>query len=166
MNPVSLSPLHPIESGHVAGDAQGMLRQGEPEVAMKEISHDQPGGGVEAAEEDDQEGLGERIPKVGRRPDIPTRKEIEEHFPLHVHYRAWCPHCVAGRSTSRQHRCQEDEEVLGPCVSLDYAFKYGDEKEEATSPVLVAVDKGTGAIMGSGGRQQRRRFGDRDQVVG
>ena len=95
---------------------------------------------------EDPAALGERLPKVGRRPNVPTRKEIDEHFPLHVHYRSWCPHCQAGRSTSQQHRGSQEDEVLGPCVSMDYAFKYDDEKEEATSPVLLAVDKGSGAI--------------------
>ena len=35
----------------------------------------------------DRDELGERKPKVGWRPDILTKKGIEEHFPLHVHYR-------------------------------------------------------------------------------
>ena len=37
---------------------------------------------------------------IMRRPYTPTQREIDEHMPLHLPYRAWCPHCVAGRGIS------------------------------------------------------------------
>ena len=91
--------------------------------------------------------LGERRPKVGRRPDTPTKVEMEEHMCLHVHYRSWCPHCVAGRSISRQHRRKDaQEESLGRVISIDYAFKIAEEVEADAAPVLVAFDHTTKAI--------------------
>ena len=63
-----------------------------------------------------------------------------------MHYRAWCPHCQAGKSASKQHRRQKEDEVLGPCIRLDYAFKNDDDRESSVLPVLVAVDKGKASI--------------------
>ena len=33
-----------------------------------------------------------RQPRVGRRPQAPTKAEIEEHYPLHLNFRSWCEH--------------------------------------------------------------------------
>ena len=38
--------------------------------------------------------------RIANKPTLPTKAEIEEHFPLHLHYRNWCPHCVAGKARS------------------------------------------------------------------
>ena len=32
-----------------------------------------------------------RKPKAGRIPEAPTKRELEEHLPLHMPYKAWCP---------------------------------------------------------------------------
>jgi len=72
---------------------------------------------------------------------------VEEHNPLHVHYRTWCPHWVAGRAISRQHRRQAAyEEHLGVIVSIDYAFKAADEKEAETAAIMIAYEHKTKAI--------------------
>ena len=51
-------------------------------------------------ERGEREGEGEeeegRKPNVGKRPVAPTQAEIDEHYPLHLNYRSWCPHCRAG----------------------------------------------------------------------
>ena len=61
-----------------------------------------------------------RRAKIGRRPDLPTKADIEEHYPLHLHYRSWCEHCVAGKARLAQHRVQPaDRERLGITVSAD-----------------------------------------------
>ena len=58
-----------------------------------------------------------------------------------------CPHCVAGRSISRQHRRQAAcEEHLGVIVSIDYAFKAADEKEAETAAIIFAYEHNTRAI--------------------
>ena len=64
-----------------------------------------------------------RAPRVARRPILPTKAEIEEHFPLHLNYRSRCAHCRAGKARLAQHRVQPaDRERLGVTVHMDYAF--------------------------------------------
>ena len=139
----AIRPLYPLDNGHAAAVVQGEeVREGREADAQGEIV-----GPIEGDEaEDDPDELEGRKPRIGRRPNAPTKAEIEEHNPLHVHYRAWCIHCQAGRSTCRQHRRNKEREALGPSISIDYAFKYDDETEEATSPVLVVVDAMTESI--------------------
>ena len=99
--------------------------------------------GAQEGQEDaaDEHEYGERRPKPGRQPRGPTQAEIDEHYPLHVHYRSWCPHCRAGRSLGKQHRSADGSEAdIGICISLDYAFQCPEEIEDGTPPILVAVD--------------------------
>ena len=81
-----------------------------------------------------------RKPRVGRVPITPTKADLEEHLPLHLEYREWCPHCVAGKSTGEQHRSRQEEEALGSTVSVDYAFMVPEEQEQDMCPILVAYD--------------------------
>ena len=83
-----------------------------------------------------------RKPQIARRPNAPTKAEIEEHLPLHLEYRSWCPHCVAGKGISNQHRQNLDGHSgeLGPTVSLDYCFMTADEEEEDMRAILVGYD--------------------------
>ena len=56
-------------------------------------------------DEDDIKDLDEaRKAAVMRRPYTPTQKEIEDHLPLHLPYRSWCPHCVAGKGVGGHHK--------------------------------------------------------------
>ena len=129
-------------SGVERGSAEG-------EIAVAEDpAHLEPLTAVESAEDEvDGEELGERRPKIGRRPYTPTEAEVGEHNPLFVHYRTWCPHCVAGRSISRQHRRQAAyEESMGITLSVDYAFKIAEEADEKTAPILIAYEHKTGSI--------------------
>ena len=51
---------------------------------------------------------------IARRPALPTKAEIDEHYPLHLHYRSCCKHCVAGKARSNQHpKKDKAEERLG-----------------------------------------------------
>ena len=71
----------------------------------------------------------------------PTKAEVEEHNRTHAEYRSWCPHCVAGKSVSAQHRRRDpNEEKLGVTISIDYAFRTAEEAEEDLAPILVAYD--------------------------
>ena len=118
----SISPITQNESGRAEDGARGSIGGEAMRVEGESASRE------EAQEVDaDPEDLGERKPNIARRPDKPTKAMIDEHEPLHVHYRSWCPHCQAGRSTSKQHKGKpSDEEPLGPTISIDYAFKYDD----------------------------------------
>jgi hypothetical protein len=81
--------------------------------------------------------------KIGRRPILPTKAEIEEHYPLHLHYRSWCKHCVAGKARANQHQSKDkDIEKLGTTWNADYCFMGGkyNESEDGMQPSLVMYD--------------------------
>ena len=72
--------------------------------------------------------------RVGCRPLLPTKADIDEHFPLHLNFRSWCAHCRAGKSRLAQHVVEAgDRERLGVTVMMDYAFLVAEEVEEACS---------------------------------
>ena len=137
------------------GGIEGASAEGEFAVA-EDLAHPEPSAADEkAADEVDVDNLDERQPRVGRRPYTPTRAEVEEHSPLHVHDWSWCPSCVAGRSTSKKHRSQAAyHEAMGKKMSVDYAFKIAEEADNKTVPVLGirAQDK---VALSPGGRSQR-----------
>ena len=82
-----------------------------------------------------------RKPRVGRRPLLPTKADIDEHFPLHLNFRSWCVHCRAGKSRLAQHVVEAgDRERLGVTVMMDYAFLGAEEAEEGMQPTLVIYD--------------------------
>ena len=105
-----------VGAGEVSGDAAASSDV--VEVAMEEED-----GSPEEAEE-------ARKPQVAKRPVTPSRAEVESHLPLHVEYRSWCPHCVAGRGISMQHRQNtgDDPNELGITVSLDYCFMTAEDR--------------------------------------
>ena len=60
----------------------------------------------EADEPDVHGGVGDeelRKPRIGRRPILPTKAEVMEHFPLHLQYRSWCRHGRAGKGRLAPH---------------------------------------------------------------
>ena len=68
---------------------------------------------------------------MARRPQAPTKAEVDAHFPLHAEYRDWCPHCVAGRGMSTQHRHDKGKgEPIGTTVNLDYLFMILENEHE------------------------------------
>ena len=82
-----------------------------------------------------------RKPRIAVRPYAPTQAELDEHLPLHVNYRSWCEHCVAGKGISHQHTRRADGEApLGVTISVDYCFMVSEEVEEDMIPVLIAYD--------------------------
>ncbi len=80
---------------------------------------------------DDEENGESRAPKIASRPYIPTKAEIDAHYPLHAEYRSWCKFCVEGKEASRLHkRGDPTEEPVGVTVSIDYCFMTPEESEE------------------------------------
>ena len=101
--------------------------------------------GVDSSEiADHDERFEVRKHKIARKPVLPTKAEIDSHFPLHLEYRSWCKHCVSGKGRSNKHlQKDEDEESLGVTWHGDYAFTSGigyDESEEGMQASLVMYD--------------------------
>ena len=109
----------------------------------------------EAKEEGDEKNEEDevRVPRVGRRPELPTKAEIAEHFPLHLKYRSWCAHCRAGRARLAPHISEpQDRERIGITVNADFAFMGSEEAEEDMQPSLVIYDDHAGAFWALGVR--------------
>ena len=92
-----------------------------------------------------------RQPRIGRRPILPTKAEIDEHFPLHLNYRSWCEHCVAGKARQSQLRAEpHDREKLGITFSADDALMSAEDIEEDMKSTLVMYDDDKGAFWAIG----------------
>ena len=82
-----------------------------------------------------------RAPKVAPRPYVPTKAEVEAHFPLHAEFRSWCKYCVEGKSVSRLHqRGDPTEELIGVTIGIDYCFMVPEESEEGMDAIIVGYD--------------------------
>ena len=76
-----------------------------------------------------------RKPRVGRRPILPTKAEVEDHYLLHPHYRDWCSACRAGKGRLAPHFVEPPDMLqFGVTFSADYAFKWSEEVEEVMQP--------------------------------
>ena len=105
-------------------------------------------GDVEGQEADkgirEEEEITEaRTPKIARVPKTPTKADVEAHFPLHLEYREWCPHCVAGKGQVTPHKRGTGEERLGTTISVDYCFMVPEERSEELAPILLGYDDST-----------------------
>ena len=123
----TVRPIYPFTEGGSSASAEG----GPVKVGV--ISDEE---GTDDLEEEEA-----RRPRIARRPQTPTRAEVEAHMTLHAEYRDWCPHCVYGKGMSRQHRSSTgDDEKLGREFSLDYAFMTAEDVGEDMCPVLIGYD--------------------------
>ena len=91
-----------------------------------------------------EEGQEFRAPVIAPRPIAPTKAQLEEHLPLHLHYRSWCPQCVFGKGHSTHHRRGEGGLRDEPTIHLDYCFFSSktadlDDEEETDGSVKVLV---------------------------
>ena len=73
-------------------------------------------------------------------PSAPTKKELEEHLPLHVPYKSWCPVCVAGEGIHNQARRTTEEygELMGVSISMVYCF-LTNEGEKEDGPTIRTI---------------------------
>lgn len=128
----------------------GPVENEEPESEVREnadIVNDEERDVVEV--DDANEGV---VIKTLRRPEEPTKQEVEEHESSHIPYRKWCPSCVSGRGRSLQHSKvsdKEEEDTDVPTVAMDYGYlnEEGKSEEEAerdgSFPMLVVKDTKT-----------------------
>ena len=120
-------------------DAEGIALETAEEIAVETTTTTGPpllGG--------DRPEYDVRKHKTARRPLLPTKAEFDNHYPLHLNYRSWCKHCVAGKARSNQHiqNKEEDRVRLGTTLNADYAFMSGehDEGEQGMQPALIMYD--------------------------
>ena len=89
-------------------------------------------------------------------PAAPSAAEMEEHtLTGHTVYKAWCPHCVAGRGRDAPHSTLEPQGL--PIIYADYNFLTEDGQltrdaksiavGKKTLTCLVCVDRDSGATM-------------------
>ena len=91
----------------------------------------------------EEEGEETRTPRAGRIPTAPTKKELEEHLPLHVPYKELCPICVSSEGIHDQARrtAEAEKDRLGITISMDYCFLSSSEDLEHDPKVLIAGSK-------------------------
>ena len=96
----------------------------------------------ESRKEDDEEVEEVRKPKVGRIPKAPTKRELEEHLPLHIPYKAWCPICVSGEGIHNQARktVEGEGDRLGVTISFDYCFLTSEGEADEDPKILIMHD--------------------------
>ena len=93
-------------------------------------------------EEDNRiEGEEAVLPKRANQPMRPNAAEVENHMLTHLPFRAWCPHCVRGKSRSKPHKRSEAAHDV-PTLTLDYMFMHGSQRAGAEEgmPILVTRD--------------------------
>ena len=141
-NPDAWPSISPISAEERTADAAPDSGLRELEDVQRDREAQEPVQRVPDGSEPPPEQHSEvRVPRVARRPMLPTKAEIAEHFPLHLNFRSWCEHCMAGKSRIAQHVVQpSDRERLGITVHMDYAFMVPEEAEVDMQPTLVIYD--------------------------
>ena len=82
-----------------------------------------------------------------RVPRTPTQAEINDHLPLHLPYREWCPHCVDGGASGMTHKTDKEKgEPIGNTICMDYTFPSDRDAEEDANPILIMYDCRTRAL--------------------
>ena len=108
---------------------KGESLESEEELGESSAEETAVAGGREHAEADRPE-YEVRKHKAARRPLLPIKAEIDDHYPLHLNCRSWCKHCVAGKARSNQHvQSKEDKLRLGFTWDADSAFISGEHDE-------------------------------------
>ena len=92
-------------------------------------------------------------------PDLPSRREAEDHNLTHIPFRSWCNRCLRGRGRRSAHKRRHTKGEVTTC-SLDYMYLTEEGKEdeidaeEGTArgsttlrrPIIVGVDRKTGGV--------------------
>ena len=126
----SVSPIDGIYASPSLGTASatqdqkvGVAKNNEDDALPREVAdQDQH---EEVGEPDVHGGVGDeevRKPRVGRRPILPTKAEVMEHFPLHLQYRSWRRHCRAGRGRLAPHIVEPPDRERLAKKRISYVF--------------------------------------------
>ncbi len=101
VSPVTLGgPIHGLDQEErIQGEDKPEKARGSQEGVKDTMEEDEEEQEIKV--EDLEEG-GRKM-KVIRKPQEPTKEEVEEHSLIHVPFRSWCPHCVRGRGRNPGH---------------------------------------------------------------
>ena len=142
-----MSPISP--QNHLEEDLDGAE---DAEASIEELIEDQ--GPTEEVTASDSEVDEARVVKRPHDPGKPTRKELEEHLPLHWPFRSWCRHCVRGRGVASPHKRRSDEDKEFPqgripTISLDHCFLGSERSEDSAhaNPFLIVYDNETEGVF-------------------
>ena len=72
---------------------------------------------------------------------MPTKAEIDAHYPMHAEFRDWCRRCAEGKGVSRHHEKGKEEEAIGVTISADDRFLAPEEFDEEMDAILVGYHR-------------------------
>ena len=100
---------------------------------------DKEGQEQELGEDEENEAAKPRAASV---PIRPSASEVESHMLTHLPFRAWCPHCVRGKSKGRPHNRADVSKHVLPIVAIDYMFMHESQNagDESGMPIIVMRD--------------------------
>ena len=148
------------------------------ELAADLPDEDEPPGEAPGPVAEDEESAEARIMRTKVPPKAPSIQAWREHQLMHLPFRSWCPHCVAGKAVDDAHRARHPEaDAEGPEFHFDYCF-LRNRAGEKSLPVLVGKDRRTKcflahAVPGKGAKEDWiakqverdiKRFGYRGSV--
>lgn len=114
-----------------------------------------PSSVIIGSEEDVEEvsaidGSVSQLPVGVREPRQPTKSEVDKHNLTHVHYRDWCPHCLAARRPNSHHKSQHLRNGRSvPLFCSDYCYPRDAEDEEPLTTMVGRLFP-AGAFFASG----------------
>ena len=98
------------QAHYTKNEVRNALREQDDVFASQPVAEHEPED--EQLEEADEQ-------RVMKDPGQPSQKEWEEHRIDHWPFRSWCPHCVKGRATGKQHTKRQEECEI-PVFGFDY----------------------------------------------
>ena len=85
---------------------------------------------------------------IAKSPMCPSREERDQHYPVHLPYRNWCPACVQARGREDDHKKDKkrSEETV-PTIVMDYK-SFGQDDDDKNLTALILRDKKTTTTKG------------------
>ena len=98
-------PVRPKDDGDRAGD---ILDNELWDKLMEpfEPGNESPVDNAESVKENEEEEEGAR-PRVPKDIGAPSKEEVRQHMVNHIPFRAWCEHCVKGKSGGNRHKAEK-----------------------------------------------------------
>ena len=136
-------PVSPTETTEEHGmwdtEELHVMNDGEKMDEDKEESRNEELG------DEDQEDEHQKARAIAS-PDLPRRREVEEHNLTHIPFRCWCNHCLRGRGRRSAHKRRDgvDDRAV-TTYSIDYMY-LTEGSATLGRPIIVGVDTETGGV--------------------